>query len=350
MTDTTDAEVIDFTGTPTTGATGPGTVAVPELAEVVDGEVVDAEIVDEAAVSRPPSVVQVVIVRPVEVIKVVMKHDHTKTAGRHLMYIPLGALVAARRVWDSRSTARYVRFIRAAESAGNHEVALDWEKQRAQFIKDRHARRADMIELPLKVLLAIPKIALGMFIVLAVLGIFMAIGTKHFGEIIAPFKAVADIVEWVTLVVAVTWGPVVLALPWIAVGSLWWLGRAHANANMTGWMVPRKNDDDTGLVVTADTIVLALQNLDKIPALKRAFKDGWRPTFHTQPVRDGRGYSAVFSAPLGVTAGMIADQRPVLARNVHRAEVEVWPSDAEQAGTGPAGTVAMWIADPGVLS
>ena len=133
-------------------------------------------------------------------------------------------------------------------------------------------------------------------------------------------------------------------------GSLWWLGRAHANANITGWMSPAKNADDKGLVVTADTIVLALQNLDKIPALKRAFKDGWRPTFHTLPVRDGRGYSAVFSAPLGVTAGMIADQRPVLARNVHRAEVEVWPSDAEQAGTGPAGTVAVWIADPGVLS
>ena len=47
---------------------------------------------------------------------------------------------------------------------------------------------------------------------------------------------------------------------------------------------------------------------------------------------------------------MIADQRPVLARNVHRAEVEVWPSDAEKAGTGPAGTVAVWIADRGVLS
>ena len=47
---------------------------------------------------------------------------------------------------------------------------------------------------------------------------------------------------------------------------------------------------------------------------------------------------------------MIADQRPVLARNVHRAEVEVWPSDAEKAGTGPAGTVALWVADPGVLS
>ena len=156
--------------------------------------------------------------------------------------------------------------------------------------------------------------------------------------------------KWTAIAVSVSYGPVLLALPWIAIGALWWVGRAHANANMTGWMSPPRNDDDAGLVVTADTIVLALQNLDKIPALKRAFKDGWRPTFHTLPVRDGRGYSAVFSAPLGVTAGMIADQRPVLARNVHRAEVEVWPSDAEQAGTGPAGTVAVWIADPGVLA
>jgi DNA segregation ATPase FtsK/SpoIIIE, S-DNA-T family len=70
-------------------------------------------------------------------------------------------------------------------------------------------------------------------------------------------------------------------------------------------------------VVAADTIVLALQHLP-IPALRKAFKDGWRPTFHTLPVKDGRGYSAVYSLPLGVTAEMIADQRPVFARNMHR--------------------------------
>ena len=62
-------------------------------------------------------------------------------------------------------------------------------------------------------------------------------------------------------------------------------------------------------------------------------------------MRDGRGYSAVFTLPLGVTAEMIADQRPVLARNLHRAEIEVWPSAAEQAGA-----VSVWIADSGVLS
>ena len=78
-----------------------------------------------------------------------------------------------------------------------------------------------------------------------------------------------------------------------------------------------------------------------------AFKNGWRPTFHTLPVRDGHGYSAVFGVPLGVTAEMTADQRPVLARNVYRAEVEVWPSDTEKAGTGPGRIPAAEQARPG---
>ncbi|MCP9947315.1 hypothetical protein LUX33_01740 [Actinomadura madurae] len=47
---------------------------------------------------------------------------------------------------------------------------------------------------------------------------------------------------------------------------------------------------------------------------------------------------------------MVADQRPVLARNLHRAEIEVWPSDAEKAGTGPAGALDLWIADRNALA
>jgi S-DNA-T family DNA segregation ATPase FtsK/SpoIIIE len=131
---------------------------------------------------------------------------------------------------------------------------------------------------------------------------------------------------------------------------LYLAGRAYANASLTSWSVAGKDDDgDAGIVITADTIVLALQHLTRISALQQAFKNDWKPVFHLLPVKDGRGYSAVFSLPLGVTAEMIADQRPVLARNVHREEVEVWPSDAAKAGIGPAGTVSVWIADRGVL-
>jgi DNA-binding NarL/FixJ family response regulator len=53
-------------------------------------------------------------------------------------------------------------------------------------------------------------------------------------------------------------------------------------------------------------------------------------------------FQAVFSLPMGVTPEMIADKRDVLARNLVRAPLEVWPSAAERAGY-----VDLWVADQG---
>ena len=164
-----------------------------------------------------------------------------------------------------------------------------------------------------------------------------------------PFLVAARIVGWLVAVASAAWAPVLAAVPVVALVLLWRAGRRHAYATSTGWLAAKKDGAEAGLVVTADAIVLALQHL-KGAELQRAFRDGWRLTFHLTPVKDGRGYAAVFALPLGVTPQMIADQRPVLARNLHRAEVEVWPSDAEKGGAGPPGTVALWVADRGVLS
>jgi len=285
----------------------------------------------------------------VRVIRAVARHDRARAAGRNAAYVGIGAAVIMRRLWESRSIARYERSIRSAEAAGDHEAALAWDTQRVKFIKDRHSRRADLVELPLKVFKALPGIAAGFLGILIVIGVLLAIAGKDAKEIAVPVKTVAHIAGWVALAFSVSYGPFLLALPWIVVLVLYLAGRSYANASLTAWSVAGKDDgEDPGIVITADTIVLALQHLPN-PALKAAFKNDWKPAFHTLPVRDGRGYSAIFSLPLGVTAEQIADQRPVLARNVHRAEVEVWPSDAEKAGTGPAGTVAVWIADKGVL-
>ena len=160
----------------------------------------------------------------------------------------------------------------------------------------------------------------------------------------------AHIAEWVALAFSVSYGPFLLAAPWI-VRWPYCGGSAAATPTprMTGWTVAGKQDGDDaghrghrrhdrpGAAAPAD------------PGAAAGVQERLEPAFHTLPVRDGRGYCAVFSLPLGVTAEMIADARAVLARNVHRDEVEVWPSDAAKAGTGPAGTVAVWIADPGVL-
>jgi S-DNA-T family DNA segregation ATPase FtsK/SpoIIIE len=303
--------------------------------------VLEGQVVEDAPRPAP--------LQAVHVIRTVARHDRTRAAARQAVYVGMGAMVITKRLWESRSTARYERSIRSAEAAGDHEAALAWDTQRVKFLKDRHNRRADLIELPLKVFKALPGIGLGLVGVLAAIGALMALGARNIREVSAPFKAVATFTEWVAIAFSVAWGPFLLTAPWIVVLVLWLAGRSYANAAQTGWSVARKDDEDTGVVITADTIVLALQHLSRVTALQKAFNNDWKPTFHTLPVRDGRGYAAVFSLPLGVTAEMIADQRPVLARNVHREEVEVWPSDAAKAGIGPAGTVSVWIADRGVL-
>ena len=288
---------------------------------------------------------------PLRVIRVVARHEHTRAVGRNLAYVPLGAAVVTRRLWDSRTAARYERWMRAAEASGDLDKVLALEERLAEFRRDRHQRRTDMIEVPVRLLLQLPKLAFSMLLLLAGAGTLLAVATRHLAEAAVPVQVTAQAVKWAVIAVSVAWGPLLLAAPWIAAGALYWTGRAAAAAGPAGWdaATPDSDRQDGGIVVTADTIVLALQHLP-IPELRKAFKDGWRPAFHTMPVKDGRGYFTVFGVPLGVTAEMIADRRSVLARNVHRAEVEVWPSDAEKAGTGPAGTVAVWIADSGVLS
>jgi S-DNA-T family DNA segregation ATPase FtsK/SpoIIIE len=272
-----------------------------------------------------------------------------RVAGRNAAYPVIGAALITKRLWDSRTTARYERWIRSAEADGDRDAMLALEDRLARFRKERHDRRMDILELPVKIALAIPKIGGGILAVLAAVGTLLAIARQDIAEIIVPVVIVSRICMWAAIVFSVSWGPILLALPWVIAAVLWQVGRNAAAMEPAGWTAAAVQDQDGGLVVTADTLVLALQHLP-IPALRQAFGKGWTPAFHTLPVRDGRGYSAVFSPPLGVTAQMIADQRPVFARNVHRAEVEAWITDAERGGAGPAGSVSVWIADSGVLS
>jgi DNA segregation ATPase FtsK/SpoIIIE, S-DNA-T family len=86
-------------------------------------EVVDGVVVDEPG-QPPQSPVIVLIQRPVHVVQLVVRHEHTRAAGRHAGYVGAGAAIAFRRAWDGRTTARYDRFLRAAEEMGNHEAAL----------------------------------------------------------------------------------------------------------------------------------------------------------------------------------------------------------------------------------
>jgi DNA segregation ATPase FtsK/SpoIIIE, S-DNA-T family len=266
------------------------------------------------------------------VIKVIATPENARRVRRHGYYVAAGAGVTWRRWRESRTTAPYGDWMAMARAAGDHDRALEWESRRSAFLRDKHARRKDRLERLVKVAVLLPKAAIGGAVGLGLTGVLVAIGTKNVSNVVLPVELIAHVTETAFTIVSTAWGPVMVAAPFAAVAALWHAGRRHALSAGGG-----------GLVVTADAIVLALQNLPGIPDLKKAFKDGWRPTFTLPPVKDKRGYEAEFSLPLGVTAEMIADRRPVLARNLHRDEIETWPS------AGPPGYARLWVADRGAI-
>jgi len=291
---------------------------------------------------------RVIAGRAVHVITDVATHQRTRTAARHVGYVAVGAHAAAKKVFRSR-TADYDAWMVANRATGDQDHALEWEARRTAYLKDRDKRWNDRVELAAKILGKLHWILGGIFVFLLVIGVFLAIGEHRPEAIRDPFYAIAGTVRFIVIVATVSWLWTLAVATTLGVLALWNAGRT-ATAAGTGWVLgDRADKEDAGLVVTADGIVLALQHLP-IPAIKKAMKDGWIPVFHQPPRKDGRGYWVVVGLPLGVTAEMVADQRPILARNLNRAEIETWPSDAEKNGTGPPGYLDLWIADPGALS
>lgn len=139
-----------------------------------------------------------------------------------------------KRLWDSRTTARFERMMRSAEASGDLEAALEWEARAAAFRRDRHIRRMDLLELPIRIFGALPKVAAGTVALLVGLGILLAIADHDTRKIAVPVLVVARIVQFVGIVVSVAWGPLVLAAPWVLVLALWRLGRASAAAATAG--------------------------------------------------------------------------------------------------------------------
>lgn len=266
-----------------------------------------------------------------------------KHSARHSAYVPLGVKVLALRWWNNNTQSQYGRLIRIAETAGDHEAAREWDKLRLQFLKERGERRHKRTEGIVSVVRALPYVVGGGAVAEIGLGIALAISERKFSAIGAPIEFTSHVVYWSVIIAGAAAVPVAIAAPVIFLTVAWHVGRKHAQASLTGWLVPPKIEEEQGLVITADTVVLALQNL-QIPALTRASKDGWRPTFTTLPVRSGSGYECEFSLPLGVTPEMVADKRAILARNVHRAEIETWPS------AGKPGHVRLFVADSGSIS
>ncbi|MGH3439517.1 MAG: cell division protein FtsK, partial [Sciscionella sp.] len=310
-------------------------------------QVFDAEIVDEAEyqASKTRRAVQRVQALPVVVVaRTVATHETTRTTGkaalRHVLYVPAGMWVVGLRVWEAKTNSRYERMMRAAEAAGDYERVADWETRAQAAKKARHERAMDWLEAPGKLARAGAIVAASIAAVLLVIGLVLMAASHDPSQFLAPFNAAISLIHGIIVAVAVAWGPLVLAAPWVAVLTFWWIGR-HAG-RVPGWLQVNQQGSEE-LVVDERAIAHALQHLGIAP-MARYFKDGGMLTYTSMPATDGLGVTAQVRLPAGVTAADVIRQKKRLAANLSRSAVETWPS------TGPdEGLLDLWVADHGAL-
>jgi S-DNA-T family DNA segregation ATPase FtsK/SpoIIIE len=346
---------------------GPEQVGPEQVGPEVRGAVIEAELVSPGtgpdaeapgtglALHRAGALARRQTVHVITTARTVVTHPRTvvaaKGAARHLWFPIAGAGVVAARWRDAHGVSRYERMLRAAEIAGDREALLEWEARDVAEKAARHSRVMDWVRSPVELIRAVGCGVLGVLGLLLLLGVVLAVGSSDLSQVIAPVVAVIGAIAWLVWFFTVYGTLLITAATVGGTAYLWQVGRARTEA--PAWMAAASaRAEQGGALVTADGIVTALQHLP-LPKLKEAFKKGWMPRFELTPTREGhgsfRGFRAIFDLPLGVTPQKVADVGDVLARNLNRIAVEVWPADHGREKGGKAGYVNLYVADAGVM-
>lgn len=267
-------------------------------------------------------------------IRTTATHPHTRTAVRQGAYVVAGGKVVAKRSWDARSTARHQRYMRLAESTGDHELAKHWANEAERHREARHKRRLAMLHAPIIAARALVYGAVG----LVFLGIVLSVAGSHTSPLM-PLIDVADAVKTMFTIAGRAWEYGHDLLPFLLVYGLWAAGRRSGETPQ--WLVTSTEGDD--LVIDERTITLAIKAL-RIQGVTEHLKKG-NPLQYLTPAReDGRGTYASLRLPSGVSAEKVAKRRTDLATGLHRAAKEVFPTVGTEAGI-----LNLWIADKGRL-
>ncbi|MFE6589711.1 FtsK/SpoIIIE domain-containing protein [Streptomyces sp. NPDC057781] len=301
-----------------------------------------------AVVPDPPAPKPVPLwVRSGRAVKRMATAERTTTAARavarHSLYVAGGARIVARRTWDGRTAARYERYMRTAEAAGNMEAAAEWEERGQRYREARHRRRMDLLHSPLDAAKG-AAVGAGMSIgVLVALGVVMAINTGKVGDVITPLSATVDFIALLIRIVQVVWGPLISIGPFLALLALWGVGRHQQAA--PAWALPANVRNGEGEPITPSIVVKALRDLG-VPALRNAIKEmGDAGASMLGPIRiAGCGVEVDVTLPSGVATNKVQTKRRKLAENLTRHEHEVFITIPAAART-----VRLWIADSGAL-
>ncbi|MGV9604072.1 ATP-binding protein [Streptomyces sp. NPDC003631] len=286
-------------------------------------------------------------VRSGRAIKTAVTHEKTTTTARavarHSLYVAGGARIVARRTWDGRTTARYERYMRAAEAAGNMEAAAEWEERAQRFRDARHRRRMDLLHSPVDAAKG-ALVGTGMGIGgLVALGVVLAIANKDVSDVITPIAAVIEFIALLIRIVQIVWGPALTIGPFLALLALWAVGsKQHA---APAWALPANTGSSEGEPITPSIVVKALRDLGVAP-LRGAIKEmGDAGASMLGPIRiAGCGVEVDVTLPSGVSTNEVQKRRRKLAENLTRHEHEVFITIPQAART-----VRLWIADSGAL-
>ncbi|MFF0226070.1 FtsK/SpoIIIE domain-containing protein [Streptomyces sp. NPDC004629] len=307
----------------------------------------DAPTVLTVVPDPPPAPVVPLWVRSGRALKTAVTHEATRTGARvvarHALYVAGGARIVAKRTWDGRTAARYERMLRAAEAAGNHESAAEWEERGQRYREARHRRRMELLHSPLDAAKG-AAVSAGMGVGgLVLLGIAMAIATKDATEVVTPLMAVIKFINLMITIVQVVWGPALAIGPFLALLALWSVGSKQQAA--PGWALPANARSGEGEPITPSIVVKALRDLG-VPALRNAIKEmGDAGASMLGPIRiAGCGVEVDVTLPSGVSTNEVQNKRRKLAENLTRHEHEVFITIPEAART-----VRLWIADSGAL-
>ncbi|MFG3195455.1 FtsK/SpoIIIE domain-containing protein [Streptomyces sp. NPDC048208] len=280
-------------------------------------------------------------------IRTAATHDATRTTARtvarHGLYVAGGARIVAKRAWDGRTAARYERYMRTAEAAGNFEAAAEWEERGQRFREARHRRRMDLLHSPLDAAKG-AAVTTGMGIGgLVLIGVAMAIATKDATEVVTPLMAVIKFINLMVTIVQVVWGPAVSLAPFLALLALWAVGSKQQAA--PAWALPDRVRNGEGEPITPSIVVKALRDLG-VPALRNAIKEmGDAGASMLSPiVIAGCGVEVDVTLPSGVSTIEVQGRRRKLAENLSRHEHEVFITIPQAART-----VRLWVADSGAL-
>ncbi|WP_406125810.1 FtsK/SpoIIIE domain-containing protein [Streptomyces canus] len=295
----------------------------------------------------PPAPIVPLWVRSGRALKRIATDERTKTAGRavvrHGLYTVNGGRIVVRRAWDGRTAARYERMFRAAEAAGNYEVAEEWEERGQRFREARHRRRMDLLHSPLDAAKGVG-VGVGMGIgVLVALGVVMAINTHDVTDVITPLKATIDFIATLIRIVQIVWPTALVLGSLFALLAVWTVGSKQQAAPQ--WALPANVRSGEGEPITPSIVVKALRDLG-IPAMRNAIKEmGDAGASMLGPIRiAGCGVEVDVTLPSGVSTNEVQQRRRKLAENLTRHEHEVFITIPQAART-----VRLWVADSGAL-